>query len=47
MEDLNPQTVDELIDTVFQVWGQITQQEIRHLIDSTSRRLAAVVAKDG
>ena len=39
--------MEDLITTIFQIWENISENEIRNLIDSMSERLQAVVNNNG
>jgi transposase len=47
IEELRPQTLEQMIEIGFTVWEALTQSEIDALIDSMPRRLQAVVDANG
>ena len=47
VEDLGPQTEEDLINFAFQVWENLSQLEIHRLIDSMPHCLVAVLNNNG
>ena len=47
VEDYQPKTKDDLIETIFRTWESITQETINNLINSMTTRLREVVTENG
>ena len=47
VEDVQPQSIDDLITLTFQTWDSISMNEIHNLIDSVPNRLQECIRKNG
>lgn len=47
VEEINPQTEDELIELLFDIWVNMDKKIIDHLIDSVPSRLQSVINSNG